>query len=81
MSVDDDAYARLVRMHSDRRQTGEASEGLASFAEKRAAKWGREGSKFFCGADTSETAVASAAEFAILGSVEIHLEWMTAVAR
>jgi len=38
--VDDEAYARLVKMHSDRRQTSEASEGLASFAEKRAAKWG-----------------------------------------
>src|SRR5438105_11727966 len=40
MGVDDEAYARLVKMHSDRRQTKEASEGLASFAEKRAAKWG-----------------------------------------
>ena len=40
MSVDDEAYARLVKMHSARRQTSEASEGLASFAEKRAAKWG-----------------------------------------
>jgi len=40
MSVDDEAYARLVRMHAARRQTGEASEGLASFAEKRAANWG-----------------------------------------
>jgi methylglutaconyl-CoA hydratase len=40
MSVDDDAYARLVRMHSAKRQTPEASEGLASFAEKRAARWG-----------------------------------------
>jgi methylglutaconyl-CoA hydratase len=40
MGVDDDAYARLVRMHSARRQTAEASEGLASFAEKRAANWG-----------------------------------------
>jgi enoyl-CoA hydratase/carnithine racemase len=39
MSVDDEAYARLVRMHSAKRQTSEASEGLASFAEKRAAKW------------------------------------------
>jgi len=39
MGVDDEAYARLVRMHSDRRQTREASEGLASFAEKRAARW------------------------------------------
>jgi len=40
MSVDDDAYARLVRMHAARRRTAEASEGLASFAEKRAANWG-----------------------------------------
>jgi methylglutaconyl-CoA hydratase len=39
MSVDDQAYARLVRMHAARRQTPEASEGLASFAEKRAADW------------------------------------------
>jgi len=39
MSVEDDAYARLVRMHATRRQTEEASEGLASFAEKRAANW------------------------------------------
>ena len=40
MGVDDEAYARLVKMHSARRQTKEASEGLASFAEKRAANWG-----------------------------------------
>jgi methylglutaconyl-CoA hydratase len=40
MGVDDAAYARLVKMHSDRRQTREASERLASFAEKRAARWG-----------------------------------------
>jgi methylglutaconyl-CoA hydratase len=40
MAVDDETYARLVKMHSDRRQTKEASEGLASFAEKRAARWG-----------------------------------------
>jgi len=33
MSVEDDAYARLVRMHAAKRQTSEASEGLASFAE------------------------------------------------
>ena len=39
MGVDDEAYTRLVKMHSARRQTKEASEGLASFAEKRAAKW------------------------------------------
>src|SRR4029079_13307963 len=40
MAVDDKAYSRLVKVHSDRRQTSEASEGLASFAEKRAARWG-----------------------------------------
>jgi methylglutaconyl-CoA hydratase len=39
MRVDDEAYARLVRMHAARRQTAEASEGLASFAEKRAGNW------------------------------------------
>ena len=39
MGVDDEAYARLVRMHSARRRTAEASEGLASFAEKRAGNW------------------------------------------
>jgi methylglutaconyl-CoA hydratase len=39
MSVDDEIYARLVRMHAKKRQTEEASEGLASFAEKRAANW------------------------------------------
>jgi methylglutaconyl-CoA hydratase len=40
MSVDDETYARLVRMHAQKRQTAEASEGLASFAEKRAGNWG-----------------------------------------
>ena len=40
MSVNDEAYARLVKLHSARRQTAEASEGLASFAEKRAGQWG-----------------------------------------
>src|ERR1044072_1521206 len=40
MAVNDEAYARLVKMHSDRRQTSEASEGLASFGGKRAANWG-----------------------------------------
>ena len=38
MGVEDDA--RLVRLHAEKRQTSEASEGLASFAEKRAADWG-----------------------------------------
>jgi methylglutaconyl-CoA hydratase len=40
MDVDDAAYARLVKLHAAKRQTGEAAEGLASFAEKRAADWG-----------------------------------------
>ena len=39
MAVDDDAYARLVHLHSQKRQSVEAAEGLASFAEKRAANW------------------------------------------
>jgi methylglutaconyl-CoA hydratase len=39
MGLDDAAYARLVRMHAVKRQTREAGEGLASFAEKRAADW------------------------------------------
>ena len=42
MAVDDAAYARLVKMHAATRQTEEAAEGLASFAEKRAAKWAGE---------------------------------------
>jgi methylglutaconyl-CoA hydratase len=41
MAVDDAAYARLVKMHAAKRQTGEAAEGLASFAEKRVANWGK----------------------------------------
>ena len=39
MAVDDAGYARLVKVHSAKRQTKEASEGLASFAEKRAGRW------------------------------------------
>ncbi|HUE12298.1 MAG TPA: enoyl-CoA hydratase-related protein [Steroidobacteraceae bacterium] len=39
MSVDDEIYAQLVRMHAAKRQSAEASEGLASFAEKRAGIW------------------------------------------
>jgi methylglutaconyl-CoA hydratase len=36
---DEPALTRLVELHADKRQSGEAAEGLASFAEKRAAKW------------------------------------------
>jgi methylglutaconyl-CoA hydratase len=39
MAVDDEAYKRLVHLHSLKRQSAEAAEGLASFAEKRAANW------------------------------------------
>src|SRR3954465_8581184 len=39
MAVDDAAYERLVHLHSLKRQSAEAAEGLASFAEKRAANW------------------------------------------
>src|SRR3954452_15205428 len=39
MAVDDAAYKRLLEMHSLKRQSAEAAEGLASFAEKRAANW------------------------------------------
>lgn len=39
MDIGDAAYARLVRMHAEKRQTKEAGEGLASFAEKRSANW------------------------------------------
>ncbi len=40
MAVNDAAYARLVKLHAAKRQTPEAAEGLASFAEKRAGRWG-----------------------------------------
>jgi methylglutaconyl-CoA hydratase len=33
------AAARLIEQHADKRRSAEAAEGLASFAEKRAAKW------------------------------------------
>ena len=36
----DPAWTRLVQAHSARRRTPEAAEGLASFAEKRDARWG-----------------------------------------
>jgi methylglutaconyl-CoA hydratase len=33
------ALTRLIALHADKRQSAEAAEGLASFAEKRAARW------------------------------------------
>jgi len=38
-SLDKAALMRLVESHADTRRTEEAAEGLASFAEKRAARW------------------------------------------
>jgi methylglutaconyl-CoA hydratase len=37
--LDDRAFSRLVESHADKRLSIEAAEGLASFAEKRAARW------------------------------------------
>ncbi len=37
--LDDAAFERLVESHAAKRQSAEAAEGLASFAEKRAAVW------------------------------------------
>ena len=37
--LDEAAFAALVESHAKKRQSAEAVEGLASFAEKRAAKW------------------------------------------
>jgi enoyl-CoA hydratase/carnithine racemase len=37
--MSEETVANLVAQHSARRQSGEAAEGLASFAEKRAARW------------------------------------------
>jgi methylglutaconyl-CoA hydratase len=37
--LDEAAFERLVESHADKRLSAEAAEGLASFAEKRAAKW------------------------------------------
>jgi len=37
--LDDKQFAALIESHANKRQSAEAEEGLASFAEKRAAKW------------------------------------------
>ena len=37
--VDEATFAHLVEAHAAKRQSGEAAEGLASFAQKRAARW------------------------------------------
>ena len=37
--LDEPAFAALVDAHAAKRQSTEAAEGLASFAEKRAARW------------------------------------------
>jgi methylglutaconyl-CoA hydratase len=37
--VDDATFAALIDAHADKRRSAEAAEGLASFAQKRAARW------------------------------------------
>jgi methylglutaconyl-CoA hydratase len=37
--LDEADFSRLVKSHAAKRQSAEAAEGLASFAEKRAARW------------------------------------------
>jgi methylglutaconyl-CoA hydratase len=37
--LDEAAFTRLVERHAQKRRSAEAAEGLASFAEKRAATW------------------------------------------
>jgi len=39
-NLDDAAFTALIESHAAKRQSAEAAEGLASFKEKRAAKWG-----------------------------------------
>jgi methylglutaconyl-CoA hydratase len=38
-NLDEAKFNRLVEIHAGKRQTPEAGEGLASFAQKRAARW------------------------------------------
>jgi len=38
-SVNDEVLERLIVQHGAKRRSAEATEGLASFAEKRAARW------------------------------------------
>jgi methylglutaconyl-CoA hydratase len=38
-NLDEVAFARLIDIHADKRQSAEAAEGLSSFVEKRAALW------------------------------------------
>jgi methylglutaconyl-CoA hydratase len=37
--MDDVTFAGLINEHAAKRRSAEAEEGLASFAEKRAARW------------------------------------------
>jgi methylglutaconyl-CoA hydratase len=39
-ALDDSALGRLIAQHAAKRRSAEATEGLASFVEKRAARWG-----------------------------------------
>jgi len=37
--LDENGFTTLVESHANKRQSAEAAEGLASFAEKRAGRW------------------------------------------
>jgi methylglutaconyl-CoA hydratase len=39
VDLDEKEFAALIESHSTKRQSAEAGEGLASFAEKRAGRW------------------------------------------
>ena len=39
VTIDDELFERLVRLHADKRETAEAQEGLSSFREKRPPGW------------------------------------------
>jgi methylglutaconyl-CoA hydratase len=40
-NLKDDVFAELIESHAAKRQSEEAAEGLASFLEKRSARWNR----------------------------------------
>jgi methylglutaconyl-CoA hydratase len=40
-SFDEATFDRLIESHAAKRQSSEAAEGLASFAQKRPARWGK----------------------------------------
>jgi methylglutaconyl-CoA hydratase len=39
--LDEAAFEQLIESHAAKRQSTEAAEGLASYAERRPARWGK----------------------------------------